>query len=242
MPKRVNTIHIIHSSDSANTNMFSFCEHFEVKVKEYRYAVNIFQNVRPANWDLLIVNLNDVSIMSDLCKAVRSVNRWSPIIIVSRINDKDTIAKCLMDGADDFVTIPYNSVELDARVSVALRRSDLLQPVFDKINTSKVVNSSNGLETTTIEFHPISHEVVIGGVTTSLTQTEYQLLAYLSEKSPKYCTKHELLENVLGYKNSNYTTSLYSHINRLRRKLDECQLLSTRIETTWRCGYRLVID
>lgn len=224
------------------------CSDLNVEFSEYlcmKDSDATSRDLLMANWDLLLINTDDISKAIDVCTTVRSVNPLSQIIVLSTDRDDSAISKCLAQGADDYISIPFSHIELGARISSALRRTKNIQPLISKLNDNlpAVTTTANPEDLIDrIKIYPISKKVVISGQSISLTQTELSLLSYLISKKGKSCSKHELLEKVLGYEDECYIPSLYTHINRLRRKFRQRKILSPIIETDWRYGYRLVFE
>jgi len=162
---------------------------------------------------------------------LRKLREWSsvPVIILSvRGQEADKIA-ALDSGADDYLTKPFGSGELLARLRVALRRS--WRPADEP------VISLGGL---TIDL--ASRAVSVDGRQVDLTTTEYALLKAMAQNAGKVLTHRQLLRAVWGPGYENQSHLLRVNISNLRRKLESDPLLPRRIVTEPGVGYRLKGD
>jgi DNA-binding response OmpR family regulator len=133
-----------------------------------------------------------------------------------RLNDK---VKGLEMGADDYVTKPFEALELLARISSVLRRAGK--------EKNKVVMDD-------IEIYPDQWKVFKNGQEIELTYKEFDLLCLLAENKGKVLTRDKLLELVWGYEFEGNTRTVDMHIQRLRTKLG-----TDKIKTIYKVGYRL---
>lgn len=159
---------------------------------------------------------------------VRSLRTWTeiPILILSvRGQESDKVA-ALDAGADDYLTKPFGTGELLARLRAALRRASRpeTEPVF----------TSGGL---TVDM--ASRVVTVDGKEVHLTATEYALLRILAEHAGKVLTHRQLLTMVWGPGYASDTHMLRVNISNLRRKLEPNPLQPRYIITEPGVGYRL---
>jgi two-component system, OmpR family, KDP operon response regulator KdpE len=170
--------------------------------------------------DLVLPGLSGV----DVCAWIRARSDI-PIIVLSARLEEDLKVAALDAGADDYVTKPFGSEELLARVRAFLRRSYVSAKTEDKkIQIGKL---SIDLE---------ARRVVIDDTDLHLTRTEYALLAELAQRLDAIVTHDELLIQVWGpeYRGSNHY--LHTYLGRLRKKLGE---YSDLLETVPGMGYNL---
>ncbi len=146
-----------------------------------------------------------------------------PVIVVSAKIDVDSKVSLLLGGAVDYVTKPFNTKELLARIAVALRgtavRSTLLR--YDDIT----LNTAN-------------REATVGCTALKLTRTEYAILKYLMLNSTQAVSKSQLLEHISLDTPDCTESSLKIHVSNLRRKLRESSG-KDYIEAVWGIGFRL---
>jgi len=170
--------------------------------------------------DLMLPGLSGV----DVCKWIRERSDV-PIIVLSARVEEDLKVAALDAGADDYVTKPFGSDELLARVRAFLRRSY----VSAKADEKKIQ-----IGELTIDLD--ARRVLISGADLHLTRTEYAVIAALAHRMDAIVTHDELLVQVWGqeYRGSNHY--LHTYLGRLRRKLGEYGDL---LETVPGMGYNL---
>ncbi len=164
----------------------------------------------------------------DGAQVLRRLREWSsvPVIILSvRDQDNDKVA-ALDGGADDYVTKPFSSAELLARVRAALRHAQPQGP--DAIFTSG-----------NLEVDLSKRLVKKSGNEVKLTPTEYALLRLLVTHAGKVLTHRHLLTQVWGTKATEQTHYLRVHIAHLREKIEDDNAKPELITTESGVGYRL---
>ena len=163
-----------------------------------------------------------------LCKQVREFSQV-PIIMVTAKNDENETVRCLEAGADDYITKPFSSKELVARVKAVVRRTALWdekpEPVF--IAGDLVIDFAR-------------HIVTIDDVEVTLTATEYKLLSYLARSADRVVTPNQILEMVWGKDYLGETHLLQVNMARLRQKLGEKTKSPRHIITKPGIGYVMV--
>ncbi len=170
--------------------------------------------------DLILPGLSGV----DICAWIRARSEV-PIIILSARLEEDLKVAALDAGADDYVTKPFSSEELMARVRAFLRRSYVTAKSED--NTIQIGELKIDLE---------ARRVFINESDLYLTRTEYAILAVLAQRLDAIVTHNELLTEVWGpeYRGSNHY--LHTYMGRLRKKLGE---FGDLLETVPGMGYNL---
>lgn len=204
---------------SLENNGFQYCEAFSGKEGLIQAAYK-----KP---DLIILDLNlpDENGL-DILKKIRE---WSqvPVIVLSVIhNEEDKIA--LLDaGADDYLTKPFNTGELLARIRVALRRSLSL--------VSQEVFQSGPLE---IDF--IARTVKVNQEPVHLTPTEYSIMILLAKYAGKVLTHNQIIKEIWGKQEGVETSYIRVYINQMRKKIER-NSKSPLIQTEPGVGYRLIL-
>jgi two-component system KDP operon response regulator KdpE len=166
----------------------------------------------------------------DVCRELRE---WSsvPIIVLSvRDAEKDKVM-ALDLGADDYLTKPFGTNELLARLRVALRHA------ADRSETAEPI-----LRVGDVTIDLARHMVSRGEEEIRLTATEYSLLAYLATHPGRVLTHTQILEQVWGAGSESETQNLRVYISQLRRKLDPDSLQPQMITTEPGIGYRFLAD
>ena len=163
-----------------------------------------------------------------LCREIRS---WSsvPIIVLSARQSPQEKAALLDAGADDYVTKPFSTIELQARLRAALRRA-------------RMVSTTNGstatvLGSVTIDF--AKPGATRNGEVLHLTKTEWQLLRALARHAGRTLTHRQIYAEVWGNAHGNPQEHLRVHIRSLRRKLEVDPVRPRFILTEPGVGYRL---
>ena len=164
-------------------------------------------------------------------KVLRRLREWSdvPVLILSVRDDAEEKVAALDAGADDYVTKPFDTAELLARVRVAQRRSltEAGEPVFN--SGSLCVDFS-------------ARQVRLAGVEIKLTPTEYALLRVLVQNAGKVVTHRQLLRTVWGEKAESQAQYLRVYVTHLRKKLQTNANAPSLIKTEVGIGYRLSIE
>ena len=166
----------------------------------------------------------------DGVEVCRSLREWTdmPIIVLSAVGDEDEKVRALEAGADDYVTKPFGSRELLARLQAAMRRA---QP-----RPAEPVLRADGLE-----LDLAAHLVRRDGREVHLTPTEYALLRVLLTNRGRLLTHRALLGEVWGPRYADDTATLRTHIANLRRKIEPPGSERGYIRTDPGVGYRFAV-
>jgi two-component system KDP operon response regulator KdpE len=163
-------------------------------------------------------------------KLLRRLREWTrlPVLVLSVRDDAEEKVAALDAGADDYVTKPFATAELLARLRVAQRRSlaEIGEPVF----------TSSSL---CVDF--TARQVTLDGAEVKLTPTEYSLLRVLVQNAGKVVTHRQLLGTVWGEKAESQAQYLRVYITHLRKKLERKPNVPRLIKTEAGIGYRLSI-
>ena len=183
------------------------------------------------------VNLMIVDVMMPGLDGIRTtlkVRETSsiPIIILSaKSEDSDKILG-LNIGADDYITKPFNPLELVARVKALLRRAG---------GASQTAQPDQPLEYGPLVLSPELRTAALDGEPLTLTPTEFDFLAYLIQNRDRAVSREELLQALWQVDWQADTRAADDLMKRLRRKLRERDS-QVRIETVWGYGFRLVLE
>lgn len=165
--------------------------------------------------DLMLPGLSGEKVMSKI--------KDVPVIVISAKTDSDSKVKLLLDGASDYITKPFDTKELLARMSVALRNT----------NKSAAVLRYGG-----ITLNSINHTVKINETELKLTRTEYAILKYLMQNAGQAVSKSRLLDKISADTPDCTESSLKIHVSNLRKKLRGASGKDF-IEAVWGIGYKL---
>lgn len=168
-----------------------------------------------------------------LCKKIREKYFYPIIMLTARVEDIDKIMG-LTIGADDYITKPFNPLELIARVKTQLRR----YMRYNQVNTISVfVEDEHDIRGLVINKN--THKCTLYGKVLLLTPIEFSILWYLCDHKGKVVSSEELFEAVWGEKYLDNNNTVMAHIARLREKMNEPAKNPKFIKTVWGVGYQI---
>lgn len=178
--------------------------------------------------DVMLPDLDGFRIL----QKIRENHFFPVIMLTAKVEDMDKITGLSL-GADDYITKPFNPLEVVARVKTQLRR-------YKRYN----VGSSKELEDMELDVRGLrinknTHKVTLYGTIISLTPIEFSILWYLCENRGKVVSSEELFEAVWGEKYLDNNNTVMAHIGRLREKLKEPPRKPKFIKTVWGVGYQI---
>ena len=168
-----------------------------------------------------------------LCKKIREKSYCPIIMLTARAADGDKIMG-LTIGADDYITKPFNPLEVVARVKTQLRRYRLYNGYTPKQDEPAHEYDIRGLV-----LNRDSHKCFLFEREVQLTPLEFSILWYLCERQGVVVPSEELFEAVWGEKFLKNNNTVMAHIGRLREKLDEPARSPRFIKTVWGVGYTI---
>lgn len=167
---------------------------------------------------------------------IKQTREWSslPIIVISaRVQEKEKVA-ALDAGADDYITKPFGTDELLARIRTAIRHSNKIMD--DRVNSNRPY-SAKGLS---IDF--VRRLVTVDGKEVYLTRVEYKIVSMLAQNSGKVITYKSLIEQVWGPYADDNNRILRVNMANIRRKLEKNPGEPEYIFTELGVGYRMIED
>jgi two-component system KDP operon response regulator KdpE len=167
---------------------------------------------------------------------IRQTREWSslPIIVISaRVQEREKVA-ALDAGADDYITKPFGTEELMARIRTALRHSNRM--AVDSINNNRPY-SAKGL---VIDFD--KRIVSVDGNEIHLTRVEYKIVSMLAQHSGKVITYTSLIDHVWGPYADDNNRILRVNMANIRRKIEKNPGEPIYIFTELGIGYRMIED
>jgi DNA-binding response OmpR family regulator len=172
--------------------------------------------------DLMLPGIDGLAI----CRAVRADERTAaiPIIMITARAEEADRVNGLEGGADDYVTKPFSTNELVARIKALLRRQARTAPTPPRLHHGTVVVDLD------------RHTVTDDGTEVHLTAKEFLLLCYFLEHRGRVLSRDLLLSDVWGYRYTGGTRTVDVHVRRLREKLPA---LAEAIVTVKQFGYKL---
>lgn len=168
----------------------------------------------------------------EVCRAIRR-DRNVPILMLSaKSEDVDKILG-LKVGADDYLTKPFNPLELVARVKAQLRRYLSLNPASAAAREAGVITMGG------LRIDPLGRSVTKDGREIALTPTEYDILLLLASHPGRVFSSEEIFERVWKERYFQSNNTVMVHIRRLREKVEDDPSHPTLIKTVWGVGYKI---
>lgn len=166
-----------------------------------------------------------------LCQRIREKHLFPIIMLTARGEDMDKITGLTL-GADDYITKPFNPLELTARVRTQLRR-------YTRYNTAAPGQEQTEKDIRGLHIDRDSHRCSINGQEIVLTPIEFNILWYLCEHQGSVVSSEELFEAVWGEKYLDNNNTVMAHIARIREKLKEPARRPKYVKTVWGVGYTI---
>ena len=205
-------------------------EGYEVEVAyDGRAGLDRARELRPdlILLDLMLPEMDGYSVLRE----VRRSGIETPVLILTARGEEADKVLGLDWGADDYVTKPFGTMELLARVRALLRRTQPTDETEDDVGQMKRFGD--------VEIDTTSHTVTVGGEQVTLAPKEYDLLLALVNRAGSVATRLELLREVWGYEAAVMSRTVDVHIAELRRKLESNPSEPDHILTVRKVGYRL---
>lgn len=177
---------------------------------------------------LLDLGLPDVD-GREVLSQIRAVSSTPVIVVSAREKEKEKV-EALDNGADDYVTKPFNIGELMARIRVALRKA-VPVPLKNDVFSFR-----------SLEMNVSSHQVTIEGKPVHLTPIEFRILKLLIENQGKVLTHHFIQDSIWGHGGEDNYQSLRVFMTNLRRKIEKDPTDPEYIITEIGIGYRFIGD
>ena len=162
---------------------------------------------------------------------IREQSNVPVILLTAKSEDTDKILG-LNVGADDYITKPFNPVEMLARVRSQIRR-------YTKLGGNTSVNNENLLTIGGISLNDASKIVTVDGETVSLTPTEYEILKLLMQNKGRVMSQKEIYESVRNELAFGAENTIAVHIRHLREKIEINPSEPRYIKVVWAHGYKL---
>ena len=212
----------------------------EVYLKNNGYTVYKFYNgtdalkcieSTPLDLAILDIMLPDIDGFQ-ICQKIREKFYFPVIMLTAKVEDGDKIMG--LSVADDYITKPFNPLEVVARVKAQLRQYMRYRQPSLKQEDERSEYDIRGMT-----ISKISHKCILFGKELGLTPTEFSILWYLCENQGKVVSTEELFEAVWGEKYIDNNNTVMAHIGRLREKMNERARNPKFIKTVWGVGYTI---
>ena len=183
-------------------------------------------------YDLIILDIMLPGIDGlEICRRLRGASNHTPVLMLTAKTTELDRVLGLELGADDYLTKPFSIMELLARVKAIIRRAGhAKQPPSDKTTDTIRING--------LVIDPSRRAVNVGESPVELTAREFDLLLYFASHPGQVFSREQLLNSVWGYGHDGYEHTVNSHINRLRKKIEQDPADARYILTVWGVGYK----
>jgi two-component system response regulator RegX3 len=222
---------LIVEDESSFSEAISFLlgkEGFETDVAENgRTALELF---KASAYDLVLLDLMIPEVSGiEVCRAIRTTSMVPIIMLTAKDSEVDKVVGLEL-GADDYVTKPYSSRELVARIKAVLRRGT---PESADADSSSAIQTAGN-----IRMDVERHQVTVNGVLINLPLKEFELLEFLLRNEGRVLTRGQLIDRVWGGDYYGDTKTLDVHIKRLRSKIEVDPANPQLIQTIRGLGYK----
>ncbi|MEY4320287.1 MAG: hypothetical protein RLZZ471_228 [Actinomycetota bacterium] len=187
-------------------------------------AIKVFNAEQP---DLILLDLMlPKKSGNEVCQIIRQSSNVPIIMLTAKDSEIDKVVG-LEIGADDYVTKPYSTPELKARIKAVLRR-----------NVEPQVELGNVLEAGGVRMDIERHEVQVNGERVQLPLKEFELLELLLENVNRVLTRGQIIDRVWGSDYFGDTKTLDVHVKRIRSKIEEDPARPEHLVTVRGLGYK----
>lgn len=180
--------------------------------------------------DVMLPDINGFTILRE----IRKEHFYPIIMLTARVQERDKIGGLTM-GADDYVTKPFQPMELVARVKTQLRR----YKQYNRQNRKEEEREAREYNVKGLHIEMDSHACTWNGESLALTPMEFKILWYLCEHRGKVVSSEELYEAVWGEKYLDSNNTVMAHVARIREKMHEQARNPKLIQTVWGVGYKI---
>ena len=200
-------------------------EGFEVEIAEDgQQALDVFDH---GNFDIILLDLMIPKIPgTEVCRQIRTTSNIPIIMLTAKDTEVDKVVGLEL-GADDYVTKPYSTRELLARIKAVLRR-----------NTKEDVSDDGVIEIDGIRLDADRHTLHVQGTLVATPLKEFELLEYLMRNAGRVLTRGQLIDRVWGSDYFGDTKTLDVHIKRIRSRIEADPKNPVMLVTVRGLGYR----
>jgi two-component system response regulator RegX3 len=167
---------------------------------------------------------------TEVCKTIRAKSQVPIIMLTAKDAEVDKVVG-LEVGADDYVTKPFSTPELIARIRAVLRRG----------NTEQIQSDEDVIEHGSIKLDISRHNVQVNGAAVAMPLKEFELLAYLMENAGRVLTRGQLMDRIWGSDYVGDGKTLDVHVKRLRSKVEVDPANPKLLHTVRGLGYKFEI-
>lgn len=202
-------------------------EHDDMKVDVAYDGEEALSLAKQTEYDIVLLDIMLPKMDGfEVCRAIREFSNMPIIMLTAKDGDMDKILG-LEYGADDYITKPFNILEVKARIKAIIRRS----------KNSVGSESKKIIEKGELKMDTEGRRVFISGREINLTAKEFDLLELLINNPNKVYSREQLLSIVWGYEYPGDVRTVDVHVRRLREKIEENPKEPRYVNTKWGVGY-----
>ncbi|MFB7159850.1 response regulator transcription factor [Lysinibacillus sp. NPDC056232] len=179
--------------------------------------------------DIMMPNVDGI----EMCMKVREIAEMPIIMLSAKSQDMDKIVGLTL-GADDYVTKPFNPLELVARIKSQLRR-------YIKMNRSDMMDE-NEIEIGDMRISTDTHEVIVNNEKIKLTPREFSILELLARNQGIVMSAEQIYEKVWKEEAIQSENTVMVHIRKIRERIETNPRNPQYIKTVWGVGYKIEKD
>lgn len=201
-------------------------------IYKYYHGTKALESLQKNHYDLAILDvmMPDLDGFS-LLKKIRESYYFPVIMLTAKNNDMDKINGLTL-GADDYLTKPFNPLELVARIKTQIRR-------YTRYNVNDNTNNPQVYDFNGLMINNDTHKCTLYDQPLNLTPIEFSILWYLCSKRGSVVTSEELFEAVWQEKYLDNNNTVMAHVARLREKMHENARKPKFVKTVWGVGYTI---
>ena len=191
---------------------------------------NIINDILNSKCNMVLLDINLPGNNGEyICKEVRKISEV-PIVMITSVDSELDQLISLNYGADDYITKPFNPLELLARVKSMMRRYTSLGSIAEKNNVIRIGD---------VELDKDAKEVRVNGKLVKMTATEYGILQLLMENAGKVFSIDEIYERVWNESSFSPENTVSVHIRRIREKIEINPKEPRYLKVVWGIGYKI---
>lgn len=186
--------------------------------------------IREGDYDIILLDVMLPKMDGfEVCRQVREFSKVPIIMLTAKNDDTDKIAG-LTNGADDYVTKPFNIMEIKARMDAVLRRTS-------SDRKASAVSDDTVLKISDMKLERTNKRLFIAGREYNITVKEFEVLDLLASNPGKVYSRDKLLELIWGLDYPGGSRTVDVHVRRLREKIEEQPSDPKYVQTKWGVGY-----
>ncbi|CAM3353297.1 response regulator transcription factor [Vagococcus fessus] len=180
--------------------------------------------------DLMLPSMNGMAIV----KKLREAGKKTPLIILTAKDNELDKVLALELGADDYITKPFSTRELEARIKAVIRRSESSNEPLQASDTKQ----DDRLVTGSLVLEERKHQILKDGQVLELTKTQFKILSYFMRNNGLIISREQLIQGLGMEELTGGTRSIDMHIGNIREKIEEDPKRPELLKTVRGFGYR----